>query len=259
MERTSPQGSAPGRKREALSSLFNFRRLTDVLANRRPERCASDEEEIPETSDEENAAPPRAQPAASVSRSEECHGVGGIGVQRNPAARIARALSPVRAKRPREGDEGDETSAPFLAMPSGSSRPRRAHQSMGKKKKHRECRALADSRGKTTAGCVMSLHDAVLVTHEEGDPRQSDPSGFGVLARQDLVKGTRFYDPAVKWVDGQPPEFLAEFSYIYVRGGGYLCLAVPNGQDGAFKSTTYFLNEARPENELPGSRSANCT
>jgi hypothetical protein len=101
----------------------------------------------------------------------------------------------------------------------------------------------------------------VFVTELKGDPRQSDESGYGVVARENLFKGEHFYDPSVKWVRGQPPEDLRnKYPNFYAKcsgykDGGFLQRAAPSPM--AFKSTTFFVNEARPGNKLRGSREAN--
>ena len=68
-----------------------------------------------------------------------------------------------------------------------------------------------------------------------------------------------FYDPAVPYLPGEPPDALDPYFYIKcgLTGGGYFLLASPDGTDGAFKSTTFFLNEARKTNALPASRRPN--
>jgi len=103
----------------------------------------------------------------------------------------------------------------------------------------------------------------VFVTELKGDPRLSDESGYGVVARENLFKGEHFYDPSVKWVRGEPPEDLRnKYPNFYAKcsgykEGGFLQLAAPAGSPMAFKSTTFYVNEARPGNHLRGSREAN--
>ena len=208
------------------------------------------DEEIPETSDEEDkhdkptraptttrgglpaatiptifsAGAPAAAADASHGRGHLENGAAPVGAKRAAATEIGSdvRMKPVIAKRPRQAEEelgsggapccggGDvlgDVLGPLALPNTGAGRTRRAPQAG---KNLRECRALTDSCGKATAKCTMSLHDSVLVTQEEGDPRQSDPEGFGVLARTDLAKGTCLYDPAVKYYQEK-----VLFIYIY--------------------------------------------
>jgi hypothetical protein len=192
------------------------------------------DDEIPETSDEEDqhVNPTRAptttpgglsaatlhkifteeEPAAAADGAqgqghhEDGAAPGCVGAKRAAATETGsdERMEPIIAKRPRQTEEElGSGGAPCCGggdvLIKWAGRTRRAPQAG---KKHRECLALTDS-GKATAKCTMSLHDAVLVTQEEGDPRQSDSEGFGVIARTGLVKGTCFYDPAVKYFQGK--------------------------------------------------------
>jgi len=77
--------------------------------------------------------------------------------------------------------------------------------------------------------------------------------------REKLAKGEHFWDPSVRWERGEPPEDLDPFFYVYYEGkeGGYLQLASPNHSSWSFKSTTFYINEARPENHLEDSKRPN--
>ena len=77
--------------------------------------------------------------------------------------------------------------------------------------------------------------------------------------RENLAKGEHFWDPSVRWERGEPPEDLDPFFYVYYEGkeGGYLQLASPNHSSWSFKSTTFYINEARPENHLEDSKTPN--
>ena len=125
-------------------------------------------------------------------------------------------------------------------------------------KQQRELHKLRATAGAVQADAKSSecMFDCFSVT-QTGDARQSDPDGKGLLASIDLCRGSRFYDPAVKFFPGSPPRHLDPYSYIYVpKPEGYFLLA-KTGECGAFKSHTFFINEARKTNALEKSRQAN--
>ena len=85
-------------------------------------------------------------------------------------------------------------------------------------------------------------------------------AGRGLIANMLLERGTRFVDPCVKYKANEVPFNRADTDfYIKVVGGGCYQLASEglDGEDDAFKSHTYFLNEARKSNLHPDSRVAN--
>ena len=91
-----------------------------------------------------------------------------------------------------------------------------------------------------------------------GDKRQSDPQGRGIIANKLLKAGSRYLDPAAQYhAKVDPPAHLNKSYYIKVEGtyGGYFEIAKEG--DGAYKSHTYFLNEARETNVLVDSRKPN--
>ena len=61
------------------------------------------------------------------------------------------------------------------------------------------------------------------------DPRQSDPRGKGTIARKFIKKGTRFYDPTVRYYATPPPQHLEPNYYIAVPDAGYFELARGEG------------------------------
>jgi hypothetical protein len=104
----------------------------------------------------------------------------------------------------------------------------------------RECRALEKGNYAFRRICTRTLLDVVFVTEQKGDSRQSDAKGYGVVARENLVRGEHFYDPAVRWKRGKPPEDLDPFFYVVVKDGSlslspYLSLSL-----GYRFSTAYF-------------------
>jgi hypothetical protein len=120
----------------------------------------------------------------------------------------------------------------------------------------RECRALDNDNYAFRRICTRTLLDVVFVTEQKGDSRQSDAKGYGVVARENLARGEHFYDPAVRWKRGKPPEDLDPFFYVVVKDG-YLQLAAPNDSPWAFKSTTYYINEAKDKNQREDSKKPN--
>ena len=110
-------------------------------------------------------------------------------------------------------------------------------------------------------------------------------SGRGIVATAFIPKGARFFDPAVRYHENQSPlglesrrlyldvahththththRYHANKSphglhpnyYIEVPDGGYFEIA--RDSNGPFKSDTYYLNEARPDNQLVGSQQPN--
>jgi hypothetical protein len=70
-----------------------------------------------------------------------------------------------------------------------------------------------------------------------------------------IPKGTRFFDPAVRYEANKSPQGLNPNYYIKVPDGGYFEIA--RNSNGPFKSDTYYLNEARPDNKLVGSQQPN--
>jgi SET domain-containing protein len=75
-----------------------------------------------------------------------------------------------------------------------------------------------------------------------------------------LASGMRFVDPCVKYkAEDVPPHLQGTEFYIKVFGGGYYEVASlgQEGADNAWKSTTFYLNEARESNRLPAARTPN--
>ncbi|MGB1595536.1 MAG: hypothetical protein ACPIOQ_22440, partial [Promethearchaeia archaeon] len=98
-------------------------------------------------------------------------------------------------------------------------------------KQQRELHKLRATSGAVQADAKSSecMFDCFSVT-QTGDARQSDPHGKGILASKDLCRGSRFYDPAVKFFPGSPPRHLDPYSYIYVpKPEGYFLLAKTGG------------------------------
>lgn len=81
-----------------------------------------------------------------------------------------------------------------------------------------------------------------------------DDGSLPCAFRKDLNAKTRFCDGEVRYHRGKPPDFTDE-NYYVKTDEGYFELA--RDGDGAFKSKTYYLNEARPTNALPESRLPN--
>ena len=61
----------------------------------------------------------------------------------------------------------------------------------------RECRTLTTVCNKDAYICIRALLEHMFVTELKGDSRQSDESGYGVVAREFFYKGEHFYDPSV--------------------------------------------------------------
>ena len=63
----------------------------------------------------------------------------------------------------------------------------------------------------------------------------------------------------MRWVRGEPSEDLDPFFYVYYegKGGGYIQLASPNHSSWSFKSTTFCINEDRPDNHLEDNKRPN--
>lgn len=127
----------------------------------------------------------------------------------------------------------------------------------------RECRSLRTTCNKDAYICTRALLEHVFVTEPSQNSKETlvKVTRFGFVAREKIFKGEHFYDPSVKWVRGEPPEDLRnKYPNFYAKcsgykDGGFLQLAAPSPM--AFKSTTFFVNEARPGNKLRGSREAN--
>ena len=93
-----------------------------------------------------------------------------------------------------------------------------------------------------------SFENLVRKVEIASGPNQSDPKGFGVVARVALKKGTLIMDPTTKFFNGHPSEHLEADDCIHVpsrRGSGWshgYYLLRDAGQ--RISSFTYFLNNA---------------
>ena len=93
-----------------------------------------------------------------------------------------------------------------------------------------------------------SFENLVRKVEIASGPNQSDPKGFGVVARVALKKGTLIMDPTTRFFTGHPPDRLEADDCIHVpsrRGSGwshgYYLLRDARARTSSF---TYFLNNS---------------
>jgi len=132
------------------------------------------------------------------------------------------------------------------AEPQHTGTPALPHTPLGGSREGRAGRGEVFGR---SSQCEVALGPRVIGITEKGDPRQSDPEGYGIVARRRLDKGERFYDGLARYVSaGEPSENHKRGPnndyYIKLAGGGGYFQIKQDG-DGSFESNTYFLNEAR--------------
>ena len=85
----------------------------------------------------------------------------------------------------------------------------------------------------------------VSVVTDEGDARQSDRTGRGVLFAVGLARGAAVADPSVAYFAGAAPRRLSPYEYIQYADGYFLL----RDGDAGVTALTYYINEARGRQE----------
>ena len=85
----------------------------------------------------------------------------------------------------------------------------------------------------------------VSVVTDEGDARQSDRTGRGVLFAVGLARGAAVADPSVAYFAGPAPRRLSPYEYIQYADGYFLL----RDGDAGVTALTYYINEARGRQE----------